>query len=63
MEEVCSFCKKDLKQVKKFIRADDAVICDQCAKKFRDTLASFNESTTGIPKRPPEAGASESTNN
>jgi ATP-dependent protease Clp ATPase subunit len=53
--EICSFCKKELKEVKKIFRAEGANICDQCAKKFRDTLASFNESTEGLPKRTPEA--------
>jgi ATP-dependent protease Clp ATPase subunit len=52
LDEVCSFCKKDQKQVKKLFRAEDAFICDQCVKKFRDTLASFDESTPGIPKKP-----------
>jgi|694.fasta_scaffold152686_4 hypothetical protein len=53
--EICSFCKKELKEVKKIFRAEGANICDQCAKKFRDTLASFDESTEGLPKRSPES--------
>ncbi len=55
MSEICSFCKKEIEQVKKMFRAEDANICDQCAKKFRDTLASFTEKTDGLPARPPES--------
>ncbi|CAN5575246.1 hypothetical protein BH10CYA1_BH10CYA1_21940 [soil metagenome] len=55
MDEICSFCKKEIELVKKMFRADDANICDQCAKKFRDTLASFSEKTDGLPARSPES--------
>jgi ATP-dependent protease Clp ATPase subunit len=55
MQEICSFCKKEIKEVKKMFRADDANICDQCAKKFRDTLASFHENVDGLPARTQES--------
>ncbi len=54
MNEICSFCKKEVNQVKKLIRAEDANICDQCAKKFRDTLASFSQDVDGLPARTQE---------